>query len=215
VSLRLLALAAYAVALGVLSAVGWRLQVGLLDLLAGLQAIWGLGAWLTGRVVAGGPRRGAVAGAVFGACALGTYYLTEALADSVHSAVSQLTSSGRFWVPAALLGGAVFGALGVWATAPDRGRWLEPAALSYAVMVGGLLAESAFVQRSGGVLGSSVRLELATIVLVVLALVLAGVAWARASTRALLVAAVVAAVTVPTLASLFLLVEHRFGYVTL
>src|SRR5690242_5393404 len=120
-SLRVLALAAYAVALGVLSAIGWRMHVGLLDLLAGLQG--GLGAWLTGRIVGGGAQggaqRGALAGAAFGALAIGTYYVTEAGADSLHSATSQLTSSGRFWVPAALLGGAVFGALGTWAAAPD------------------------------------------------------------------------------------------------
>src|SRR5689334_16849503 len=134
-SLRVLAFAAYAVALGFLSAIGWRMHVGLLDLLAGLQAVWGLGAWLTGRIVGGGAQRGALAGAAFGALAIGTYYVTEAVADSLHSATSQLTSSGRFWVPAALLGGAVFGALGTWAASPDRGRWLEPAALSYAVMV--------------------------------------------------------------------------------
>jgi hypothetical protein len=214
-SYRVPALAAYALALGVLSAIGWRLHVGFLDLLAGLQAVWGLGAWLTGRIVGGGARRGALAGAAFGALAIGTYYVTEGVADSLHSATSQLTSSGRFWVPAALLGGAVFGALGTWAVAPDRGRWLEPAALSHAVMVGGLLAESAFVQDARRVLGSPARLELATVVLVVIALVLAGVAWIRSSTRALLAAGVVAAVTVPVLAGLFLLVEHRFGYVTL
>src|SRR5689334_20597177 len=184
-SLRVLAFAAYAVALGFLSAIGWRMHVGLLDLLAGLQAVWGLGAWLTGRIVGGGAQRGALAGAAFGALAIGTYYVTEAGADSLHSATSQLTSSGRFWVPAALLGGAVFGALGTWAAAPDRGRWLEPAALSYAVMVGGLLAESAFVQRAGRVLGPPARLELATAVLVVIALVLVGAAWVRSSSRAL------------------------------
>lgn len=213
--LRVIGVAAYAVALGVLSAIGWRLHVGGLDLLAGLQAVWGLGAWVTGRVIGGGPGRGAVAGVVFGAGALGTYYLTEAVADSAHSALSQLLSSGVFWVPAALVGGGAFGALGTWATTPDRGRWLEPSALSHAVMVGGLLAESAFLQRSDGVLGHPARLELATVALVVIALVVAGAAWVRVSSRALLAAAAVAAVTVPVVASIFLLIEHRYGYVTL
>jgi hypothetical protein len=146
VRLRVLGLAAYAVALGVMSAIGWRMHVGVLDLLAGLQAVWGLGAW---------------------------------------------------------------------ATTPDRGRWLEPSALSRAVMVGGLLAESAFLQRSEGVLGHPARLELATVALVVIALVVVGAAWVRASSRALLAAAMVAAVTVPSVASIFLVIEHRYGYVTL
>lgn len=212
---RALGLAAYAAALGVLSATGWRWHLGFLVLLAGLQAMWGLGAWLTGRLAPRRPGRGALLGAAFGALAIGTYYATEAVADSIHSATSQLASSGRFWVPAALVGGAVFGAIGTWATIPDRGRWLEPAALSYAVMVGGLLAESAFVQRSSALFGRPARLDLATAVLVVIALVLAGVAWVRASTRALLAAGLLAALIIPTVASLFLLVEHRYGYVTL
>lgn len=212
---RALGLAAYAVALGVLSAIGWRWHVQVLVLLAGLQAMWGLGAWLTGRWLARRPGGGALAGAGFGALALGTYYLTEALADSRHSATSQLTSSGRFWVPAAVLGGAVFGAIGTWATAPDRGRWIEPAALSHAVMVGGLLAESAFVQRSDALFGHPARLDLATAILVVIALVLVGAAWVRANVRALLAAGVLAALLIPSLAGLFLLIEHRFGYVTL
>lgn len=213
--IRSLCLAAYAVALGVVSAIGWRWHVQLLVLLAGLQAMWGLGAWLSGRLLAGRPGLGACAGAAFGTVALGTYYLTEALADSLHSATSQLTSSGRFWVPAAVVGGAVCGGIGTWATAPDRGRWLEPAALSYAVMVGGMLAESAFVQRSDALLGHPARLDLATAILVVIALVLVGAAWIRANARALLAAGVLAALLIPSIAGLFLLLEHRFGYATL
>lgn len=214
-TVRVLCLAAYAVALGVLSAIGWRWHVQALVLVAGLQAMWGLGAWWSGRLLAGRPGRGAAAGAAFGVVALGTYYLTEAVADSLHSATSQLTSSGRFWVPAALVGGAICGAIGTWATAPDRGRWIEPAALSHAVMVGGMLAESAFVQRSDALFGHPARLDLATAILVVIALVLVGAAWMHANARALLAAGVLAALLVPSIAGLFLLVEHRFGYVTL
>lgn len=212
---RLLCLATYAVALGVVSAIGWRWHVQVLVLLAGLQAMWGLGAWMSGRLQAGRPGRGALWGAAFGALALGTYYVTEALADSLHSATSQLTSSGGFWVPAAVLGGGVCGGIGTWATAPDCGRWIEPAALSHAVMVGGLLAESAFVQRSDALFGHPARLDLATAILVVIALVLVGAAWVRVNVRALLAAGVLAALLIPSLAGLFLLVEHRFGYVTL
>jgi hypothetical protein len=212
---RRLGLAACAVALGVLSATGWRLHLGAVDTIAGLQAMWGLGAWLAGRLHTGRPGRGAIAGGLFGLAALAAYYLTEVVVDSVHSATSQLAASGRFWVPAALLGGSVLGMTGTAAGLRARGRWLEPAALSHAVMAAALLAEAWFLHDVAGEVGQPGRLATAAGVLVAIAVVIAVAAWRRTGPRALVAAAVLVAGVTPAATAVFLVLEHRFGYVTI
>ena len=212
---RRLGLAAYAVLLGVLSATGWRLHLGAVDTIAGLQAMWGLGAWLAGRLHTGRPARGGLGGGLFGLVALVAYYLTEVVVDSVHSATSQLASSGRFWVPAALVGGVALGMVGTAAGLRSRGRWLEPAALSHAVMAAALLAEAWFLHDVAGSVGGPGRLATAAAVLVVIAAVIAVGAWRRTGARAFLAAAVLVAVVTPAATAVFRVLEHRFGYVTI
>ena len=204
----LLVLAAW---LGAWSGDGWRVGPDWLAEVAGFQSVWAVGAFLTGLVVVR-VRAGAAAGAAFGAVALGAYYLDMLLVQGAHSATSQLGSSGRFWWPAAVVGGAVMGAAGALARAEGAGRRFQPAAVAWALVAVVPLVEAAYVARFRARFASDTALDVAILLAVGLALALTGV---RRTGRAFVPAAVLVVVLAPLAAAAFLVVEQLVGYATL
>ncbi len=213
-SVRAAAVTGYAVALGVLSADGWRWNA-VLGAVAGLQALWVLGAWGSGRwLSAGRTGRGATLGAAFGTLAIATYYVYEALAHTLHAATAQLGASGVFWVPAAIVGGSVAGVVGALAARPPTGRAVEASAVGHVLMAAVLLAEPGWVLFRLSAFADRETLVAALAVPAVLSAALVVLAVRRSGTRAVLVAASGAALVVPVAGAAFLLVEHGFGYLT-
>lgn len=202
------ALAVLAIALGLLSADGWRWPVGPLADIASAQGVWALGAWLTGRLLARDGRQAAVLGALFPVVGLAAYYVYEWLAYDAQAATSQLGASGGYWLVLGAAGGAGFGVLGRLASRP--GRW---AAYAVAIPAVVLVAEAVFLVLARG------RFYGSLLVVVVALVALAGLVLAdgvrRFGARALLPAVLVCLVVAPVLGLAFLWLETHLGYLTI
>ncbi len=213
---RVVLVLAAAVLLGAWSGDGWRIGPGWLADLAGFQALWALGAFTAGLVAARSLLAGAAAGAAFGGLAISSYYLDMWLVQSAHSVTAQLTKSGGiFWCTAAVVGGAAMGALGAVAARRASRRRLDPASLAWAAIVFVLGAEVVLVQVFRSRFAADDALDVASAVLAVVALAVAGLGVRRTGGRAFLRAAAVVAVLLPVGVVMFVAVEQVFGYATI
>lgn len=208
--------------LGAWSGDGWRIGPAWLSYLVSFQALWALGAFVAGRGLTRGrgPGRGlgvgALAGAVFGGTAIAAYYVDMWLVQGAHSAVSQLTETGGpFWVGAAVTGGAAMGVVGALTRRRAGDGRLQVPAMAWALVVVVLVAEVVFVQLFRGLFPSEAAVEVASALLLLIALVVAALGARRTGPRAFVAGAAVMLVVGPLLASAFLWVEQVLGYTTL
>jgi hypothetical protein len=200
----LLVLVVLALWLGVWSGDGWRWGPDWLSDVAGFQALWALGAFGTGLTL-GRLFRSALGGAAFAGLALAAYYVDMVLVQSLHSATSQLAGSGRFWWPAALVGGGLMGVLGALARRGSAFGWAAAAAIP--------LVEAAYIL--GWQDRFAVSADTDALLLVVGGLVVGALGVRRAGARDFALAALVVVVLAPVLGVAFLAVEHLLGYTTI
>lgn len=205
-----------ALLLGVLAADGWRLQVGLVTALSGLQALWAVLPFTLGwRLAADRVRTGALLGLAAGFTAIAGYYVWEWLAYDLHAATAQLTKSGGvFWVVGASLGGAVFGALGAVAGGTDADRrGLAGAATLLTAAVPA--AEALLVLRLAGSGWAPDHEAVELTLLVLLAAGLGVLAWTRAPGRLFVRAALLVLPVALLCLGAFWFAESHFAYLTL
>ena len=195
---------------------GWATGPSLLFTIASMQALWGVGACLTGAVVGGRSwRRGAVAGGLFGLVAMVGYYVAVTLDFGWYIARMRLIDhGGEFWITAAVIGGALMGANGVVFTRWPTGRLLDPSAMAHAVVAGVLGCEALFVLVQLDRFAYWQQLREVGIGLVALAAVIGVRALLRSGLRSTVIAFGIAAACAPAAAGLFFVIEHRYGYVT-
>jgi len=198
------------------AASSWAAGPALLFTITSMQALWAVGACLTGAVVGGRRwRRGAMAGGMFGLTAILSYYVAVALHLGPHIAKARLTlAGGEFWIVAAVLGGALMGANGVVFTRWPTGRVLDPSAMAHAVVAGVLGCEAMFVLMQLDDFHYWQYLREVGIGLLVLALLIGIRALLRSGPRSTVIAFAIAALCAPAAAGAFFLVEHHYGYVT-
>jgi hypothetical protein len=212
-----LALAVLAALLGIGSADGWRIHPAVLGTLASLQAVWALGAFVSGRYLAHGrTAAGFAAGSAFGLAAIASYYLYEWLAYTALAATSQLTSSGgAFWGLAAVLGGGLMGIAGVMSGGRRHGRRLEPAAIAWTFTIAVVVSEIVFVVVRRGWFPADEPVRTAAVILAAVTVGLLVLAVRDCGVRAVAYAGVGMAFVTPFAATAFFALEHHVGYVTL
>ena len=203
------------IALGVVSADVWRLDVPALTAVLSAQALWALLPFLVCLRVRG-LARGVLLGALFGLLAMAGYFGWEWVGYSAHAALAQLEGGrGLFWFAGAAVAGAVFGLLGsVSGGPPSRGpRWLP--GFGWAAVSTVLLAEAAYqLHRLPFVDGRTVVAS-GALVLVSLAAVVAVTGARRVGLRLFAVAFALALVSASSGFVLMLWAEHTFAYVPL
>lgn len=202
-------------ALGVVSADVWRLDVPVLTAVLGAQALWALLPFLV-CLRARGPGRGALLGALFGLLAMAGYFGWEWVAYSAHAALAQLEDGrGLFWFSGAAVAGAVFGLLGSLSGHPPARvpRWLP--GFGWAAPSTVLLAEAAYQLRGLPFDDGRSAVASGALVLVALAVVVAAAGARRSGPRLFAVAFALALVTASAGFVLMLWAEHTFAYVPL
>jgi hypothetical protein len=203
------------IALGVVSADVWRLDVPLLTAVLSAQAPWAVLPFLVCLRVRT-PARGALLGAAFGLLAMAGYFGWEWVAYTAHAALAQLEDGrGVFWFAGAAAAGGVFGLLGsLSGHPPSRGpRWLPGFGWAAACTV--LLAEAAYQLGRLPFIDGRAVVASAALVLVALAVAVAVTGARRSGPRPFAVAFALALVTASAGFMLMLWAEHTFAYVPL
>jgi hypothetical protein len=197
------------VGLGVLSADGWRLDIDAVTVVSGVQSTWVLLPWVAALLLARSPREGVPLGAACGLVAISSYYLYEAVAYTLHSATSQLTSAGAFWIPASTAVGGLFGWFGVVAARSGR-----PAPYAWAAMVVPFVGEAIYVWHvDRSFVPGIARLTVTFLLAVAVLLTLLGLRRFPARRFALALPVALAVGLVAFAGAIWL--EHTFAYVTL